>query len=276
MPTPVRYTSGVSTDPPWQPLGQYGLPCPTDWCTMWDDFTNTLGVTNYWTSTVTANGTIALTAGDGGLVLFTTNSSTPAATDIAQIQAPIASFVLPSTVTPTTPTKKMIFGARCKLDAITEPGFFAGFFATGANLYTTPVNGLYFYKAAAGVVWTVNSAIGSAVTTVCTIPAATVTASVIAATFFDIAIVVDRYQAVNAYMAPVIYTSGIASAGLFGSVTQSGTGTVVPERGPVIAGATIPWVTATANLAPGIGITTGGATVQHTLTLDFMFAAKER
>lgn len=82
---PMRVPAGFTQDKPFQPLGLIGHPNPFYYSTFWDDFVGY--VPGNYTVTATGNGTIAQTAnGLGGRVTFTTNSSTPAATDIVMLQ----------------------------------------------------------------------------------------------------------------------------------------------------------------------------------------------
>src|SRR5712664_1693126 len=100
-PPPARRTSGQSLDFPWGPLADFGMENPFFYHVDKDDFdyganmaTASGTPVRQWTSTLNANGTIATIAGDGGIAQFTTNSSSPLATDLVQIQRPAASWTL--------------------------------------------------------------------------------------------------------------------------------------------------------------------------------------
>jgi hypothetical protein len=250
-PTPVRYTSGVSTDFVGNPLANFGAPHPFKYHSFEDDFDNSLGVTGTYTKTTTGNGTIAQTAGDGGLGLFTTNSSTPAATDLAQLQLPSADFSLP------TNGKKTFFLTRVQWGDVTNPGFVAGLVAIGANTYTTPADGIYFYKAAGGTALLLRTAVGGVVVSY-TIP--TTAYSLVANTNIDLGFYLDRNSNLFVYV----------GTDLVGYYPVSGYGSAPSADLSVTA----PSLT-TANLSPTLAITSG-TTASKTMTADFLFAAKER
>src|ERR1700691_5652478 len=90
--TPIRQTSGSTTDPPYGPLGYCGNGNPFFYHQFADDFDNQLGASGLYT--VTGTGSVAHTAGDGGLALFSTLGS---ASTFAVIQLPAADFTLPLT-----------------------------------------------------------------------------------------------------------------------------------------------------------------------------------
>ncbi|KKW92680.1 hypothetical protein [Sphingobium chungbukense] len=69
----TRLSTGLSTRKTTDPLGQYFRPDPTDAHQFMDDF-DFFGATN-WTTTLIGTGTVALTAGDGGILLFTTTGA---------------------------------------------------------------------------------------------------------------------------------------------------------------------------------------------------------
>lgn len=73
MGTPTRFPNGVGTRKRPDPLFNFTHPDPTDMHRYFDDFdTYTSG---QWTATITGTGTLALTAGDGGLLLATTSGA---------------------------------------------------------------------------------------------------------------------------------------------------------------------------------------------------------
>lgn len=250
-PSPVRYPSGVSTDFPKNILADFGVPHPFKYHYFEDDFDNSLGVTGNYTKTLTGNGTIAEAAGDGGLALFTTNSSTPAATDLAQLQTPVADFSLP------TNGKKVFFLTRVQMADVTNPGFVAGLVAVGTNTYTTPADGIFFYKAATTGALLLHTAVGGTIVSY-TIPASAYTLA--NSTNIDLGFYLDRnsnlYVFVGSDMVTYAPTSGYGN-----------------PPGPSLS-ITAPSLT-TANLAPTLAITSG-TTASKTLTADFLLAAKER
>jgi len=256
MPTPVRFTSGFTQDAPWQPLAQSGFPNPFFYHVDADDF-NAFG-TGAFTATNTGNGTTALTPVDGGALLFTTNSSTPAGTDVSSIQRAAASFsFVPQTSS--VAGKKSFFLTRLQVSDATNAAFNVGLM----NTTTTPfaaTDGLYFNKAsgAANNLQLV-SMVGSTPTTIA-IPTAAYTLA--NNTNIDLGWYFDGKGNVYAFV----------NGNMVGYIPQSGTGSTLPNRGPVAAGT--PTLT-TAVLNPTLAIQSGTAS-SKTMTVDFFLAARER
>lgn len=158
--TPVRYTSGFTHDALWQPLGKIGMPNPFFFVEDSDDFAPWRP--GGFTLTNTGNGTIAPTPGAGGIALFTTNSSTPAGTDLDSLQRPSADMGMSSSL-------KSAFLCRMMLPDVTNPQFTVGWL----NTTTTPfaqTDGVYFNKASGSTAITINVMASSVVTGTATIP----------------------------------------------------------------------------------------------------------
>lgn len=250
--TPVRYPSGVSTDQPWQALAMFGQPNPFMYHVLADDF-DTIMNSTHWTETSTGNGSIALTPGDGGLALFTTNSSTPAATDIASIQNSAAGFTINGGL------KKAFFLTRLQLSSATNAAFLTGLIQQTTTPFTV-TDGVYFSKATGSLAnLTIKSAVGSTITTL-TIPTAAYTLA--NATYIDLAFYIDRNSTIFAFV----------DSQLVGYIPQSGSGSTTPNKGAVTSFS--PTLT-TANLTPTLAIQSGTA-ASSTMTADFIMAAKER
>lgn len=253
MPTPVRFTSGVTTDPVWGPLGQYGMRNPFFYHEVEDDFDSSLGVTGAWTQTKTGNGTIAHTAGDGGLGLFTTNSSTPAAGDVCSIQLPAASFAFAA-------GKKFFFLTRLKLSSAANNGLLCGLIQTTATPFTV-TDGLYFLKATGSASNLILRSTVSSVNTDLTIPTSAYTLA--DATNIDLGFYYDGKTGVYATV----------GSQLVGYIPQSGVGSLTPPvKSPNAFFA--PTLT-TANLNLTLALQSGTAS-SKTMTADFILAAKER
>lgn len=248
--TPQRFTTGVSTDQKWQPLAEYGNFNPFFYCEFADDFLGALS--GQYTATKTGNGTIAATAGDGGRMLFTTNSSTPAGTDIASLQLAAAAFS-------NTAGKKMFFECRLQLSSATNAAFLAGLIQTTTTPFTV-TDGIYFLKATGSLTNLILRSTISSVNTDLTIPTSAYTLA--NATDIDLAFSIDRKGNVYAFV----------GSQLVGWIPQSGTGSSLPPRGPV--GSFAPSIT-TATLNPTIAIQSGTA-ASSTMNVDFIMAAKER
>jgi hypothetical protein len=248
---PVRYPSGISFDYRWGPLADYGQPHPFSYHTWKDDFDILEAA---YTATKTGNGTIAVAAGDGGKLLFTTNSSTPAGTDVCSIQLPAAGFGRPAASV----GKKIFFLCRLQLSSATNAAFNVGLIQTTATPFTV-TDGIYFTKATGALNnLKLRSTIGS-VNTDLAIPTGAYTLA--NATDIDLAFAVDRNGVIYAYV-------GSQLVGWLPPSSQP-TGQV---RGPV--GSLTPSIT-TANLNPTLAIQSGTA-ASSTMTVDFAMAAKER
>lgn len=255
---PVRYPSGVSFDPPYGVFGQMGVPSPIFYHMWYDDMDQEISETGAYTKTTTGNGTVALTAGDGGLALFTTNSSTPAGTDIASIQLPVAGFTV-------TAGKKLFFGTRFQASSISAAAFQFGLIQQTVTPATV-TDGIYFSKAAGsltGLTLTITKA-STPISVVIPVNSYTLANN----TNLDLGFSMDRNQNVYAWVGSQLY----------GFIPQSGTGAAVPpsNQGPVAsillpASASIPIVALTPTLAMQ-----SGTTASSTMTVDFIVAAKER
>lgn len=250
-PPPTRTPGGSTPDFPWQPLANCGSGNPFFYHQFADDFDNAIGASGLWTVTTNTNGTVAHTAGDGGLALFTTNSSTPLVTDIASMQLPAASFSF-------TAGKKSFFLTRLKVSSAANATFLVGLEQTTTTPFTA-VDGLYFYKATGATTMVLRSTVSSSNTDIA-IPAL---ANPLADnTFIDLGFYVDRLSNVFAFV----------GSQLVGYIPQSGTGSTNPVRGPVASGT--PTLT-TANLNVTLALQSGTAS-SKTMTVDFVMAAKER
>lgn len=288
---PNRLPSGSTTDPPWGPLANSGFGNPFFYHQFADDFDNQLGAAGIYTATNTGAGTIAHSAGDGGLALFTTAATANA---LDSIQLPAASFTLPGTgATPpgsSASMKKFFYLARLQLSDMTLATFIAGVCAITATPFTTGVqsivDGLFFYKAPGAlnnlVVLNVASAgqspSGVGFTNTFTIPTS---AYVLAnATYIDLAFYIDRNQNIFIFV----------GSQLVGWIPQSGTGSVnaagvptLPVLGHVFAnynfqaqGVQTPVMLTQANLSPTLAVSNGITAVVKTMTADFHCVQKER
>ncbi len=248
-PSPIRFTAGISTDYPWGPLANYGNPNPFFYETWRDDF---LSVAADYTQTKTGNGTIAASAGPGGRALFTTNSSTPAGSDICSIQLPAAPFAF-------TAGKKAFFLCRLQLSSATNAAFRVELVQTSPTPFTA-TDGVFFDKATGSLTNLTLASVNTSTTTSLTIPTSAYTLA--NATYLDMGWYIDRAGTIYAF----------TGAQLVGWLPQSGTGTTVGSRGPCAA--FTPTLTS-ANLNPTIAVQSGTA-ASSTMTVDFAMVAVER
>lgn len=251
-PAPQRSPQGFTTAFPYQFFANYGFRDPFFYHEIEDDFDDSVVAANRWTKTTTGNGTIVNTAGDGGLLTFTTNSSTPAAGDVASIQLLVANFAFTS-------GSKFFFLTRLQLADVVNPGLLVGLIQTTATPFTV-VDGLYFLKASGASNNLILRSTVASVNTDLVIPTAsyTLTNSV----NIDIGFFVDRNNLVQAFV----------GNSLVGYIPQSGVGASTPQRGPDAA--STPTKTA-ANLNVTVALQSGTAT-SKTMIADFVMAAKER
>lgn len=246
MPTPVRFLSGYTQDAPWQPLGQIGMQDPFFYVEDADDFAP-------WRPggiaiTATGNGSVAPTPGAGGIVLFTTNSSTPAGTDIAAIQRPNSDMGFPS---PT--TKKAAFLCRVQLADVTNSQMTVGWLNTTATPFA-PTDGVYFNKASGSTAITINVLVASSVTATLTIPFVPTNA-----TYFDLGWYLDpRTQQILVF----------AGSNLIGYQNQN-----TASLGPVAR--VTPTAFPTVGLNPTLALQSGTAT-SKTMLADFFCSYLER
>ena len=248
---PSTFLSGFTQDNSFQPLNEAGTPNPFFYHVYADDF----GPYRAGDYTVTATGTgaaVAGVAGDGGIVQLTSGT----AAGVSALQQPFAGFninVLP---------KKTMFLIRMALSQWAAAGLTMNFglIQTTATPGTV-TDGVYFSLSATGVL-SINSAVGSVITTVA-IPTAAYTFSNNAS--FDFGINVTRSGDVLAFV----------DTQLVGFIPQSNIATPGnPQNAGAVARITGPSLT-TATLNPTVGFTQAG-TVAVTAKVDFMGAFRER
>lgn len=247
---PARYPNGVSTDQPFGPLANLGVPSPVGYHVWEDDFDF---LNPQHVGTKTGNGTIALASGDGGRLLFTTNTGAPVGTDIASLQGAIASFARSAAQA----GKKMHFMTRLQLANAVNAAFLVGLIQTTTTPFTV-TDGIYFQKATgAANNLQIKSAIGSVITTVAIPPSAYTLANGVD---IDLGFYVDRSGTIYAFVGSnlVAVVPSNAPAG--------------QAKGPVASFA--PAITTAAlNVTAALQ---SGAAASTTMNVDFLMAAKER
>ncbi len=139
MPSPVRFSYGVTNSGPNAPMYALIAPDPTKLITYFNDFH---GYTSGdWTVTETsASATQAATSVNGG-VLALTGDSGGGATDVVQLQLPVETFKIIA-------GKKLWLKARFALTAGTMNNFGAlvGLAITGTSAVAGVTDGFYFRK----------------------------------------------------------------------------------------------------------------------------------
>lgn len=247
-PAPMRITAGFTQDMSFQPLGLIGQPDPVFYATAFDDFM--FYQSGRYTVTADSNGTVAATAGDGGQILFTTNSSTPLATDIAAIQTNIANTTLSQ-------TNKVAFGCRIKTSSATNAAFNVGLIQKTTTPFTV-TDGIYFGKASGSAVISVYVVSGSSVQASASLSGL---ATLSDATFIDLAWVLNGRGDLLIF----------AGANLFGQKENQNTATLGPIARIDVSALTL----STAVLAQTLALKSG-TTTSKTMTADFFYSMKER
>src|ERR1700729_978676 len=162
---PQRSPAGYSTDQPYGPLANFGLPNPFMYQVQEDDFMETYATGGNFTSVISGTGsTVASAAGDGGIILLTNGSTVNLASGIKGGQNNI--FLPPALFTGTGltgtlfPSQKVFFLARMAIPVIAGFSFTAGLvpstYASG-----NPTDGIVIQMAAGGATMNLNAYSGS-------------------------------------------------------------------------------------------------------------------
>lgn len=252
---PVRFTSGFTQNAPWQMVAQMGQPDPAFYNTFFNDFDVRYPSTNF-TTTATGNGAITAIAGDGGILQWTTNTSTPLATDLVSIQTVVANFSL----VPGNGPHKTFFTTRISLSDVTNAAFITGLMAITATPFTGTPDGIYFSKASGST--TINLIhVFSGVSTSVAIPTAAITLA--NNTYVDLGFYSDGKLNIYAF----------AGNNFEGYLPQSGTGATTQNKGPV-ASMVVPALTTT--LLSATHALQSGTASSKTMNADWVLAARER
>jgi len=240
--SPTRFTSGVTQDASYQPLGMIGIPDPFFYATYADDFLP-YDVGGY---TVTAaTGSVASVAGVGGRVIL---STTGVISDFVSMQEPAAGFSYIA-------GNKLAYLTRINLDSATLSTVQVGLIQTSATPLTV-TNGFFFKKASGATAITFTVMSGSAVQAVVTLPTVAV-----AATDIDLGFVVDRLGNVNIF----------CGTNLIGAKRQD-----FATLGPQAKIYATSIATPPAGLLNPTLVVQASTAVIRTMTADFQLAAQER
>jgi hypothetical protein len=134
MTSPTRFPGGLNTSEPTSATAALAMLDPSLLHTDFDDF-NKFAAGDWTITEIGAGGTEALTAGDGGLLLITSDALD---NDGVAIQRTVATFLMES-------TKKAFFKIRFKAAVAVESDIQVGL----VNLDTTPfdaTDGIFFQK----------------------------------------------------------------------------------------------------------------------------------
>jgi len=240
----MRLSSGFTQDMSFQPLGLIGIPNPLFYATCVDDYIGY--IPGRYVNTITGTGSIAQTSGVGGRLLFTTNTTTPATTDIASQQLDAAACQIQT-------TKKAAALFRLQLADILNPAILVGEIQTTTTPFTV-TDGVYFSKASGSTNLTFNVMASSVLVASTTLPGL-----LTANTDIDLGFTYDGRGNILVF----------AGAGLVGQVLNQNTTPLGPAAR--LTPASFP----TALLNGTIAIQSGTAT-SKTMNVDFRFSALER
>lgn len=233
---PTRFQGGITTVSKENPLGMFGLPDPTQYHTYFNDFDHYVAAD--WTVTSVGAASQALTDADGGAILLT---NAAADNDSTQLQKVGESFLLAS-------GKKAFFKARFKVSDATQSDFIIGLAVLDTTLLGAVdgdgvTDGIFFSKedgdAALDIQCQKDATTGQT--------RATNIATVVSDTYLTVAWYYDGVSEVKHYVNDVHTGTLIASA------------TYLPDT----------------ELTVSFGIMNGEAAAK-TMTVDYIFAAKER
>ena len=249
MPNPMRLTAGFTQHAKFQPFQALGIPDPNFYLVHSDDFP-------YWDAAhnlvnATGNGAVASVDGAGGVVTLTTNSSTPATTDIAAVRTHSACFTY-------TGGMKTAFACRMSLTDALNTALNVGMIQNTATPFTV-TDGIYMQKASGSTSLVAYVVVGSVVKASIAIPGFTMANS----TMYDLAIVYEGRDDVLFY----------AGQNLFGAAPDQNR----EQLGPIarISGVYSGGMLTTALLNQVVAIQSGTAS-SKVATLDFYIAAGER
>lgn len=243
--SPTRYTSGITQDASYQPLGQIGIPDPFFYATYADDFLPYIAA-GY---TVTAaTGSVAMTAanGTGGRILMSTTGVT---SDFVSMQEPAASFSYVA-------GNKLAYLARIRLDDASLSTAIVGLMQTTVTPLGTITNGYTFKKASGGTAITFTVTSGSATQATVTLPSVAVAGADI-----DLGFVVDRLGNVNIFCGSNLIGAKRQDFAVLGPQAKIYATSIAAQ--PV------------GGLNPTLAVQASTAVIR-TMTADFQLAAQER
>lgn len=131
---PTRFPGGLNTSTPTSAMAALSMLDPSLLHTDFDDF-NTYLSTDWTATEIGAGGTQALTAGDGGLLLITSDALD---NDGVAMQRTVASFLMES-------TKRAFFKIRFKCAKATESDIMAGLVIADTTPFDA-TDGIFFQK----------------------------------------------------------------------------------------------------------------------------------
>lgn len=132
--SPTRFPAGITNANVGDVTAQLGMPDPTKFHTFFNDF-DTFNAADWTITEIGAGGTSALAAGDGGLLVLTTDVLD---NDAIQIQNTVASFLMEA-------GKQCFFRCRFKVADATQSDLLIGLALTDTTVFDG-TDGIFFLK----------------------------------------------------------------------------------------------------------------------------------
>lgn len=291
---PARNQAGGTVDGPYGVFANSAISNPVFYHQFMDDFDNSLGATGLWSPVFSGTGAVtpAVTAGDGGLALFTPGSQ---AAGYAYMQLPVADFLY-------TLSYKMFFGTRFSLTdsgGVASPTVVIGLAQHQAAGTPAVTSGIYFQKNTATSYMDLivnNASAPISVTQAQGFLAWNSTTNAYSTTLvsgvtYDAGFYIDFHGNIFGFFGTDLFGfSPQSGSGPYNPAAGSGNLTVSPPRGAQYCGTTAAYaaedpsynnprysqvVYPTVVLSPMISILAGD-TNSPTLTVDFIVVQKER
>lgn len=131
---PTRFPAGITNANVGEVTAKLGMPDPTKFHTFFNDF-DTFAAGDWTITEIGAGGTSALVAGDGGLLVITTDVLD---NDAIQIQNTVATFLMET-------GKQCFFKARFKIEDATQSDMLIGLALTDTTVFDA-TDGIFFQK----------------------------------------------------------------------------------------------------------------------------------
>lgn len=257
----TRMPNGVTNCAPWQTMGAAGTPDPT-WSHIYANDFDTYAAAD-WTIALTGTGTTALTDYDGGAILV---SNTAGATDAQYIQLKNAGFKIH-------PGKATFFKFAGQMSDIANSTFYCGLVQKGATTIASITDGIFISKDTSTTGALTLHVRQASTNYQVALPALN---ALVAATYFELGIMVDYLGNVAAFFNPTTGSNPISAASAASTQNRGRDAALYGANGsPLPAGQTVPVVLPTALLTPAFGLLNASAATR-TLTVDYIVASCER
>lgn len=250
---PDRSPNGMGTVFKEDIKGKFGMPDPTQWSVIFDDFygktSGNLDTLGLWISTVTGTGTAVYAAQEGGIVTITNSAANNDATTISKN----AGYTWAT-------NRGLVFEAKLEVDDATNAHFAVGM-VLAAGTAASYTDGITIRKAAAGTSFVLEAKKNGATTYSVTLASGGSNLVCPAATQITLGF---AYKGATQVIGGVTYYELLWQVDL-----NDGNG---PRQGSLLVPSTS---VTTAALSPTVSVVNGTAAAR-TVKVDYVFAAKER